>query len=222
MMTQLVGMTLATVLSGTPESNPKLGQSVKSDESSWKPLFNGKDLTGWHLRKPDGPNGWKVENGVYVNTPPSTDIQTDDEYYDFQLHVEFRASPKEGNSGVYLRDKYEVQIFNSFGEPPSDSGCGALYKRVAPAINASKPAGQWQTFDITFIGRRLTVVHNEQKILDNVDVGPKGTGAARNRPDGPGPLRLQGDHDVVAFRNIKIRPLSQSEIKKLGEPTPKK
>src|SRR5215813_546148 len=105
MMTELAGMALATVLSGAPESNPKLGQSEKPDESSWKLLFNGKDLTGWHLRKPDGPDGWKVENGVYVNTPPSTDIQTDDEYYDFELHLEFKVSEGEGNSGVYMRDK---------------------------------------------------------------------------------------------------------------------
>src|SRR5438105_12319318 len=88
-------------------------------------LFNGRDLTGWHLRNPTGPNGWKIQNGVYVNTPPSTDIQTDAEYYDFQLHVEFNVSEGDGNSGVYLRDKYEVQILNSYGKPPEDSGCGA-------------------------------------------------------------------------------------------------
>jgi hypothetical protein len=188
-----------------------LGQSLKPDKKGWISLFNGKDLTGWHLRKPDGPNGWKVVDGVYINTPPSTDIQTDAEFYDFQLHVEFKVHKGKGNgnSGVYLRDKYEIQIFDSYGQPPSDHGCGALYRRIAPAVNASKPAGEWQTFDITFIGRRLTALHNGKKILDNVDVGPMGTGAASNRPDGPGPLRLQGDHDAVSFRNIRIRPLSK-------------
>ncbi len=180
-------------------------------------LFNGKDLAGWHLRDPKGPNGWKVQNGVYVNTPPSTDIQTDAEYYDFQLHVEFRVSDGDGNSGVYMRDKYEVQIFNSYGKPPVDSGCGALYRRIAPAVNASKPPGEWQTFDIIFIGKHLTVIHNGQKVLDNVDVGPMGTGAASKRPDGPGPLRLQGDHNAVSFRNIRIHPLSQSEAEKLSK-----
>lgn len=171
----------------------------------WTPLFNGKDLTGWHLRKPDGPNGWIVADGIYLNTPPSTDIQTDAEYNDFDLHVEFKVIPgATGNSGVYLRDKYEIQILDSFGKPPTDSGCGALYRRIAPAVNASRPAGEWQTFDISFIGRRLTVIHNGQKVLDAVDVGPMGTGAAGKRPDGPGPLRLQGDHDAVAFRNLRI------------------
>ena len=184
-------------------------------KKDWISLFNGKDLMGWHLRDPVGPNGWKIDKGVYVNTPPSTDIQTDAEYYDFELHVEFKVSEGDGNSGVYMRDKYEVQIFNSYGKPPVDSGCGALYRRIAPAVNASKPAGEWQTFDITFVGKRLTVIHNGQKVLDNVDVGPMGTGASSQRPDGPGPLRLQGDHNSVSFRNIRIRPLSKSEAEKL-------
>ena len=191
------------------------GGPLVHTKERWVSLFNGKDLAGWHLRNPQGPNGWKVQKGVYVNTPPSTDIQTDAEYYDFQLHVEFRVSDGDGNSGVYMRDKYEVQIFNSYGKPPVDSGCGALYRRIAPAVNASKPPGQWQTFDITFIGKYLTVIHNGQKVLDNVDVGPMGTGAASKRPDGPGPLRLQGDHNAVSFRNIRIRLLSKSEAEKL-------
>jgi hypothetical protein len=197
-------------------------QPAQTKKQGWVSLFNGKDLAGWHLQKPDGQNGWKVRDGVYVNTPPSTDIQTDAEYYDFQLHVEFNVSEGDGNSGVYMRDKYEVQIFNSYGKPPVDSGCGALYRRIAPAVNASKPPGEWQTYDITFIGQRLTVIHNGQKVLDKVDVGPMGTGAASKRPDGPGPLRLQGDHNAVSFRNIRIRPLSQSEaeklLKKMGAP----
>ncbi|SRR6266566_3549638 len=198
------------------------GGPLVHTKERWVSLFNGKDLSGWHLQKPDGQNGWKVRDGVYVNTPPSTDIQTDAEYYDFQLHVEFNVTEGDGNSGVYMRDKYEVQIFNSYGKPPVDSGCGALYRRIAPAVNAAKPAGEWQTFDITFIGKHLTVIHNGQKVLDNVDVGPMGTGAASKRPDGPGPLRLQGDHNAVSFRNIRIRPVSQSEseklLKKMGTP----
>ena len=185
------------------------------DNKGWISLLNGKDLTGWHLRNAQGPNGWKVIDQVNVNTPPGTDLQTDAEYYDFQLHVEFKVTAGNGNSGVYMRDKYEVQIFNSFGKPPEDTGCGALYKRIAPSVNASKRAGEWQTYDITFIGRRLTVIHNGQNVLDNVDVGPMGTGAASNRADGPGPLRLQGDHDAVSFRNIRIRPLSKEEAEKL-------
>jgi hypothetical protein len=177
----------------------------RDSKQGWIPLFNGKDLTGWKLRNPDGPNGWKIVDGVYVNTPPSTDLLTEREFYDFDLHVEVK--PVAGtNSGLYLRDIYEVQIMDSHGKPMSDSMCGALYRRIAPAVNACKPAGEWQTFEVTLVGRRLTVVHNEQKLHDAVDVGPMGTGAAGKRADAPGPLRLQGDHEAVSFRNIRIRP----------------
>jgi hypothetical protein len=185
-------------------------RSQTPDDKGWINLFNGKDLTGWRLRQADGRNGWEVENGVYINTPPSTDIRTDAEYYDFQLHVEFNVAAG-SNSGVYMRDRYEIQIFDSSGKPPVNNGCGALYGRVAPSVNTSKPAGEWQTFDITFIGKRLVVIHNGVKVLDLADVGPMGTGASSNRPDGPGPLRLQGDHGAVSFRNIRIRPLSKEE-----------
>lgn len=212
----LAAILFASIFAIVRGAAPRQGPSPAAGGKGWIALFNGRDLKGWHLREPEGINGWKVVDGVYINQPPSTDIQTDAEYYDFQLHVEFKVHEGgSGNSGVYMRDKYEIQILDSYGKPPSDSGCGALYKRLAPSVNAAKPAGQWQTFDITFIGQRLTVIHNGQKIHDNVQTGPVGTGAASTRPDGPGPLRLQGDHDAVSFRNILIRPLSKTEATKL-------
>ena len=82
-------------------------------------------------------------------------------------------------------------------------------------VNASKPAGEWETLDITFVKQRLTVHQNGRKINDNIDVGPKGTGASSNRDDAPGPLRLQGDHGQVWFRNVKIRSVSEGEGAKL-------
>jgi hypothetical protein len=176
-------------------------------KKGWIPLFNGKDLSGWKPRAadPPKPNGWKVVDGVYINTPPSTDIVTEREFYDFDLYAEVKLT-ETTNSGLYLRDKYEVQILNSFGKPLSDNMCGSLYRRLAPAVNGCKPVGEWETFEVTFVGRRLTVLHNGKKLHDAVDVGPKGTGASSERPDGPGPLRLQGDHDAISFRNIRIRP----------------
>ncbi len=194
---------------------PLSAERNKDKENGWIDLFKGKDLSGWHPRKADGANGWKVlQDGVYENTKPSTDLMTDREFYDFQLHVEFKIPPG-SNSGVYLRDKYEIQIFDSYGTPPAFNGCGALYRKVAPSQNVCGPPGEWQTFDITFVGRSLTVFHNGKKIHDNIDVGPKGTGAASNREDSPGPLRLQGDHDSVSFRNVRIRPISKEEGEKL-------
>ena len=207
--TSLTVLILLTALAGAA-----MGQTPKPDEKGWVSLFNGRDLTGWHVREADKPNNWKVADGVYSNNPPSVDIMTDADYYDFQLHVEFNVS-KGANAGVYMRDKYEIQIFDSFGQPPSFTASGALYRKIPPAVNAAKPAGEWQTYDITFIGQRLTVWHNGQKVLDNVEVGPTGTGKASKRADGTGPLRLQGDHGAVSFRNVRIRPLSKAEAEKL-------
>jgi hypothetical protein len=183
-------------------------------DEGWINLFNGKDLSGWHLRKPDGPNLWKVENGVYTTAAKGTDLQTDRDFYNFQLHVEFKLSAG-SNSGVYMRDRYELQLFDSYGKQPEEGGSGALYHRKPPSVNASKPAGEWETLDLTFVKQRLTVYQNGRKIHDNIDVGPKGTGASSNRDDAPGPLRLQGDHGQVWFRNVKIHPVSEEEGAKL-------
>lgn len=183
-------------------------------KQGWLSLFNGKDLTGWHLRKPDGPNLWTVENGVYTTAAKGTDLQTDRDFYNLQLHVECKIV-KGSNSGLYLRDRYEIQIFDSYGKPPEEGGCGALYHRIAPAVTACKPVGEWEVFDVTFVGQRLTVYHNGKKVLANVETGPKGTGASSERADAPGPLRLQGDHGQVSFRNVRIREVSKDEGEKL-------
>ena len=198
---------LVALVSFLPLWVPSVPHGQGPPDENWRPLFNGVDLAGWRPRDPGQPNGWKVVDGVYVNTPPSTDLVTEAEFYDFDLYVEFKPSAST-NSGLYLRDIYEIQILNSYGKPLTDNVCGSLYRRIAPAVNACKPAGEWQTFEVSLVGRRLTVVHNGQKLHDGVDVGPLGTGNAGKRPDGPGPLRLQGDHQEVAFRNIRIRPRS--------------
>jgi hypothetical protein len=195
-----------------------LGQraAARGNPEGWVELFNGRDLQGWHWKDPHGPKGWIVQDGVYVNHPPSTDIQTDQDYYNFQLHIEFNIAPG-SNSGVYLRDKYEVQILDSYRKPASVESCGALFGRIAPATDAARQPGTWQTFDITFVGRRLTVLQNGTRVLHNVDVGPKGTGRASDCPDGPGPLRLQGDHGMVMFRNVRLRPLSATEAARMQQ-----
>jgi hypothetical protein len=185
------------------------GAGQPDPKDGWIPLFNGKDLTGWKAREADKPNGWKVVDGVYVNAPPSVDILTDRSFDDFDLYVEFKPAERT-NSGLYLRDIYEVQILNSHGRPLSENMCGALYRRLAPKVNACRPAGEWQTFELSLVGRRLTVVHNGQQLHDAVDVGPMGTGNASERPDAPGPLRLQGDHQEIAFRNLWIRPRTRA------------
>jgi hypothetical protein len=168
-------------------------------------LFNGKDLSGWHLREASGHNGWTVENGMLVNAPPSTDLISDEKFRDFDLHYEYMI-PAHSNSGVYLRGRYEIQIDDAYGRQPESHQNGAIYGVITPSENASKPAGEWQTVDAHMAGDRVTVVLNGKKIIDNAQI--RLTGAALDDKESePGPIMLQGDHGKVTFRNVRIQPI---------------
>jgi hypothetical protein len=171
-------------------------------------LFDGKTLTGWKLRDPQKKNGWAAQNGELVVVEPkdNADLVTEQSFKDLKLHVEFNVDLK-SNSGVYLRGRYEIQILdNPDAKMAADShGCGALYSRVAAKLDATKPAGEWQTYDITFVGRQLQVVLNGKEVLNTVVEGITG-GALDPFEDGPGPFMLQGDHGKVKFRNIVVTP----------------
>ena len=168
-------------------------------------LFNGKDLTGWKLKDPKGPNGWKAVDGVMENSMPSSDIRTEKEFTDFKLHIEFNCPPK-SNSGVYLRGRYEIQVMDSYGQPPESHRLGGLYGFIDPSENAGKPGGEWQSFDITLLGRFVTVVLNGKTIIDDKEIPGITGGALHSREGEPGPLLLQGDHGKVSYRNIVLTP----------------
>jgi 3-keto-disaccharide hydrolase len=170
-------------------------------------VFDGKTLTGWALRDPKAKMGWAVVNGELAVVEPkgNADLMSDRKFQDMKLHLEFNVEPH-SNSGVYLRGRYEIQILDDATKATEEHGCGALYSRIAPKLDANKPAGEWETFDITFVGRRLTVVLNGKAIIDNAEVDGI-TGGAINPFEGePGPLMLQGDHGKVRFRNITVTP----------------
>jgi Domain of Unknown Function (DUF1080) len=170
-------------------------------------VFDGKTLTGWTLRDPKAKMGWAVVNGELAVVEPkgNADLMSDQKFQDMKLHLEFNVEPK-SNSGVYLRGRYEIQILDDPTKTTEEHGCGALYSRIAPKLDATKPAGEWQTFDITIVGRRLTVVLNGKTTIDNALVDGI-TGGAINPFEGePGPLMLQGDHGKVRFRNITVTP----------------
>jgi hypothetical protein len=171
-------------------------------------LFDGKSLDGWKLRDPGKRNGWAAQNGELAVVEPkdNADLVSEKTFQDLKLHLEFNVDPK-SNSGVYLRGRYEIQILdNPDAKMALDShGCGALYSRVAPKVNAARPAGEWQSYDITFVGRKLEIVLNGQKVVDTVVEGITG-GALNPFEDEPGPLMLQGDHGKVRFRNIVVTP----------------
>ncbi len=168
-------------------------------------LFNGKDLAGWKMRSPKGPNGWKAVNQIMENDMPSGDILTERQFKDFKLHLEFNC-PSKSNSGVYLRGRYEVQIVDSYGQPPESHRLGGLYGFIDPTENAGKPGGEWQTYDITLLGRYVTVVLNGKTIIDDKEIPGITGGALHSRESEPGPLLLQGDHGKVLFRNIVLTP----------------
>jgi hypothetical protein len=178
-------------------------------------LFNGKDLTGWRLTDPHDVNGWSVKEGLLVNEvvqdegKPHKDfgnLRTDREFEDFNITLEVRV-PKDGNSGVYLRGIYEVQVVDSYGQPLDPHNMGAIYSRIKPTVAAEKPAGEWQTMDITFVDRHVTVILNGQKIIDNQPILGCTGGALWSDVTRPGPIYLQGDHTSIEYRNIVLKPV---------------
>jgi hypothetical protein len=165
----------------------------------------GDDLSNWRQRFSDDPSGWKIEAGVLSNTPPSVDIVTKEKYTDFRFHAEWRI-PEKGNSGIYLRGRYEVQILDDHHREPGDRSTGSIYGYLKPTVKATKPVGEWNTYDITFIGRWVTILHNGETIIDRLEI-PGLTGGAFDSDEGePGPLMLQGDHRAVEYRNIILTP----------------
>jgi Domain of Unknown Function (DUF1080) len=188
------GVRAPALLSDAP---PKWGQPVE--------LFNGKDLSGWKLRGPAKGNCWSVVDGGLTNAPPCVDIITERPFSDFKLHAEFNIVPK-SNSGVYLRGRYEVQIQDDVGKAMDSLRMGGVYGFLRPATNASGRPGEWQTYDITLVGRRVSVVLNGRTIVQDSEI-PGITGGALDSDEArPGPLMLQGDHGRIAFRKVVLTP----------------
>jgi len=170
-------------------------------------LFNGKDVSGWSCQDPHHPMGWSVKDGILMNQgKDACNIYTQQKFNDFHLEVEFNVD-RESNSGVYLRGRYEIQILDGFDRPLDVHSQGALYGFIVPPVKADKRAGEWQTFDITLIANRLTVILNGTKIIDNAEVPGITGGALDANEKGPGPIMLQGDHGKVQFRKVRLTPL---------------
>jgi len=166
-------------------------------------LLHNSDLGGW--KAVGGQNQWVVSGGVLRSPHSGANIQTVQTFRDFKLHIEFRY-PAESNSGVYLRGRYEVQIQDDYGLPPLNDRFSGIYGFISPSAITAKKAGEWQTYDVTLIGRMVTVVANGKRVICDQEI-PGITGGAIDSNEGaPGPLLLQGDHGPVEFRNIVITP----------------
>jgi len=177
------------------EKAPVWGQPVK--------LIKGNTLEGWKALGPE--NQWVVENGVLRSPRSGANLVTENKYNDFKLHIEFRC-PKGSNSGVYLRGRYEVQIEDSKGKEPEKHLMGGVYGFLTPNEMAAKDPGEWQTYDITLVGRLVDVVANGKHIICKQEIPGITGGALDSREGEPGPIYLQGDHGPIEYRNIVITP----------------
>lgn len=166
-------------------------------------LLNQNDLNGW---EPMGsPNQWLVRNGVLSSPRSGVNLRTSRAFGDFKLHIEFRY-PKESNSGVYLRGRHELQIEDDYGREPDSHRFSGIYGFISPSEIAAKPAGQWQTYDVTLVGRMVTVAANGKTVISNQEISGITGGALDSNEGSPGPLYLQGDHGPIEFRNIILTP----------------
>ncbi|MET3978980.1 hypothetical protein ABIB62_001549 [Mucilaginibacter sp. UYP25] len=180
---------------------------IRSKAPVWgKPirLFNGKDTKGFHT---DGKNQWIVENGILRSLKSGANLISDKKFNDFKLHIEFRY--KQGsNSGVYLRGRYEIQVIDTkSGEPePINNQFSSVYGFLPPNKMMAKNPGEWQSYDITLVGRMITLSANGTEVITR-QIIPGLTGGAMDSKEGePGPLFIQGDHGPIDYRNIVITP----------------
>ena len=191
---------------------PKLDRPMPKAWTKPRPLFNGKDLTGWEPIGNVQNSKWIARDGELVNdnpevpgvrNPGAANIKTTAKFQDFKLHIEVNC-PDTGNSGIYLRGRYEIQIGTEGGKLP-DHEMGAVYSHYPPPAGAELGLGKWTAFDITFVGRHVTVLRDGKMYHDHVEIpGPTG-GALDSRESESGPFFLQGDHHgVIRYRNLTI------------------
>ena len=176
------------------EKAPVWGSPIK--------LLGTNSMDAWQAL---GENQWTVKNGVLSSPKSGANLVTKEKFNDFKLHIEFRC-PKGSNSGVYLRGRYEVQIEDSKGKEPEKHLMGGVYGFLTPNEMAAKDAGEWQTYDITLVGRIVNVVANGKHIICNQEIPGITGGALDSREGEPGPILLQGDHGPIEYRNIVITP----------------
>ena len=191
---------------------PSLDRPMPKKWTKPRPVFDGKDLKGWEPIGNVENNKWVARNGELVNDNPevsgqkvhgAANIKTTEKFQDFKLHIEVNC-PEGGNSGIYMRGRYELQVGTEGGKLPSHE-MGAIYGWYPPPQGAENDLGKWTAFDITLVGRHVTVLRDGKLYHDNVELpGPTG-GALDSNEAAPGPIYLQGDHHgVIAYRNITI------------------
>ena len=160
-------------------------------------------MDAWGVQFPERPVNWSVVEGLLQNQPPANNLVSKAKFSDFKLEAEYRLSAK-SNSGLYLRGRYEMQLFDDAGQPAALTGHMSIYGRKAADTNASLPPGEWQRTEIVLVGNRVTVTLNGTRIHDNAAIEGITGGALDNDELAPGPIMIQGDHTLASFRQIVI------------------
>jgi len=183
---------------------PELNRKPPKAWTKPEPLFNGKDLTGW---EPDNPktNHWVASDGVLLNESKGANLRSVRKFDDFKLHIEFNC-PDDGNSGIYLRGRYELQVeYVPEGREDRYHMMGSIYGMVAPTVDVPRRPGTWESFDVTLVGRRVTIVRDGVKTIDNQEIAGITGGAIDAHEGESGPFYFQGDHTGgMMYRNITI------------------
>jgi hypothetical protein len=191
-------------------------------------LFNGKDLNEW-INGDGGAAGWEVKDGAVTVVKGKGDIKTKRTFGDVQLHIEWRApavieseGQGRGNSGVFLQERYELQVLDSYESVTYANGqAGALYKQSMPMVNATRKPGEWQSYDIVYTAPRfsdsghlimpayITVFHNGVVIQNHTQLwgGTEFRGLPVYVAHGKASIRLQDHGNPVSYRNIWVREL---------------
>lgn len=192
----------------TPIEGKRAPELRRPEPKAWtepRPLFNGRDLTGWEPVGNPANSHWKAVNGELVNEKLGANLKTTEKFEDFRLHFEVML-PEHTNSGFYLRGRYEIQLENEpGGTSPPERRMGSIYGRIAPRPAPANRPGQWDVFDVTLVGRTLTVVQNGVVTIDHQEIEGITGGALDADEELPGPFLIQGDHaGGVRFRNITV------------------
>ncbi|MDQ3169204.1 MAG: DUF1080 domain-containing protein [Acidobacteriota bacterium] len=186
-----------------PESNANAAHNYGEPVS----LFDGKTMDGWGVQHKQNPMNWSVIDGAMTSAgKDGNNLVSQQSFDNFKLEAEYAIAPG-SNGGIYLRGRYEMQLLDDAGQPVSPQGHMAIYGRAPTSVNASLPAGEWQTMEAIVVGNRVTVTLNGQKVHDNAAIEGITGGALDANETEPGPIMLQGDHGKVAFRKVVVTPI---------------
>lgn len=184
---------------------PELNRSAPKAWTKPESLFDGKDLDGWKPIGDTAQSHWVVKDGFLVNEKRGANLETTRKFTDFKLHFEVNC-PEDANSGFYLRGRYELQLeYEPVGTEPPERRMGSIYGRIAPSTELPRKPGQWESFDVTLVGRTVTVVRDGTETIDHKKIEGITGGALDANEGEPGVFYIQGDHTGgLKFRNITV------------------